>query len=127
MAKKQTPQKKTYDPQFKAEVAIMALSQMHTAEAVAKHFGVNKTQVNSWRNILKDNAAQLFVKGKHDLLPDNSEEVAELKRKIGHLVMENELLKKNHINARKASPGADRLQSHHVFHCSPVQNVFYSS
>ena len=94
MAKKATTQKKTYDPQFKAEVAIMALSQMHTAEAVAKHFGINKTQVNLWRNVLKENAAQLFIKGKYDLLPDNSEEVTQLKEIIGTLTVENSLLKK---------------------------------
>jgi transposase-like protein len=94
MAKKVTTQKKTYDPVFKAEVAIMALSQMHTAEAVAKHFGVNKTQVNSWRNLLKENAPQLFTKGKHDLLPDNSEEITQLKEIIGTLTVENSLLKK---------------------------------
>ncbi len=76
MAKRSTTQKKIYDAKFKAEFALMTLSELHTAEAVAKHFSVHKTQVASWRNILKENAAQLFVKGRHDLLPDNSEEIA---------------------------------------------------
>lgn len=94
MAKRTTTQKKIYDAKFKAEVALMALSELHTAEAVAKHFSVHKTQVASWRNILKENAAQLFVKGRHELLPDNSEEIGRYKEVIGDLTMENTLLKK---------------------------------
>jgi len=94
MTKKTTSPKKIYDARFKADVALMALSELHTADAVAKHFAVHKTQVNSWRNILKENAPQLFVKGKHELLPDNSEEIDRYKQLIGELTLENNLLKK---------------------------------
>jgi transposase-like protein len=94
MAKRTYTAKKIYDAKFKAEVALMALSELHTADAVAKHFAVHKTQVNSWRNVLKENAAQLFVKGKHELLPDNTDEIDGYKRIIGELTVENSLLKK---------------------------------
>ena len=94
MAKKVTNPRKIYDAKFKAEVALMALNQLHTAEAVAKHFGINKTQVNLWRNIARDNMASLFSKGKHEIYDDSKEEIARMKTLIGELTIENAVLKK---------------------------------
>ncbi|QJB35923.1 transposase [Chitinophaga oryzae] len=94
MAKKTTTPKKNYDAQFKAEVAIAALSGTVTTDGIARQFKVNKTQVNSWRNILKQNAPQLFTRGKQNVFVDHTEQIDELKRMIGELTMENNLLKK---------------------------------
>jgi len=86
--------KKNYDAPFKAKVALDALSQLHTADAVAKKYGVNKTQVNLWRNIIRDQAVTLFVKGKADVYDDKQSIIDEQQQVIGQLTMELSQLKK---------------------------------
>ncbi|RFM29264.1 transposase [Chitinophaga silvisoli] len=94
MAKTTKTPKKSYDPQFKAKVSIEALSQASTTEAVAKQFSINKTQANSWRNQLKDNAYTLFMKGKQEVYEDKQETIDNLQQLLGQEAMEIAQLKK---------------------------------
>ncbi len=91
---KKTP-KKTYTAEFKAKVVLQAISMQHTAEAIAKANGINKTQVNLWRNVIRDNAPTLFVKGKIDLIDNRQSIIEKQQAVIGHLTLENMQLKKS--------------------------------
>ena len=66
----------------------------HTAEAIAKANGINKTQVNLWRNVIRDNAPTLFIKGKIDLIDNRQSIIEEQQAVIGQLTLENMQLKK---------------------------------
>ncbi|SFW90168.1 IS3 family transposase [Chitinophaga sancti] len=97
MSKLKKTAKKSYDPVFKATVALEALSLLSTAEAVAKHHGVNKTQVNLWRNIIKEQAHTLFVKGRVDVYDDKQAIIDEQQQLIGQQALEINTLKKNTV------------------------------
>lgn len=80
-----------HSSEFKAKVALAALSEARTLAELASIYGVHPTQIARWKQELVANAPDLFGKGKKKT--DNHEsEVAELHRQIGKLKVENDFL-----------------------------------
>ena len=52
--------RKQFTNEFKAKVALAALKGDKTMSEPAGEFAVHPTQVSSWRNELKDRAAEVF-------------------------------------------------------------------
>jgi len=77
--------------EFKAKVALAALSETKTLAELSCEYGVHQTQITRWKQDLFANAPDLFGKGKKKEL-NHEAEVAELHRQIGKLKVENDFL-----------------------------------
>jgi transposase-like protein len=77
--------------EFKAKVALAALSETKTLAELSSEYGVHQTQITRWKQDLIANAPDLFGKGKKKEL-NHEAEVAELHRQIGKLKVENDFL-----------------------------------
>ena len=53
--------KRTYSPEFKAEVAIAALRTGGSLAQLSRDFGVHRNQVKEWKDRLIDRAGKLFA------------------------------------------------------------------
>ena len=86
------PQHRTrYSAEFKAKVALAALSGSKTLAELASEYKVHPTQISQWKQELAENASDLFGKGKKKEV-NHEAEVAELYRVIGKLKAENDFL-----------------------------------
>lgn len=86
-----TKHRNRHSAEFKAKVAMAALSEAKTLAELSSGYGVHQTRIARWKRELIANAPDLFGKGKKK--DDNHEaEVAELHRRIGKLKVENDFL-----------------------------------
>ena len=88
--------KTTYTPEYKLKVVLESFQRDTTIEAVRKKFNLSSTAIHTWRDEFKANAHHVFTlalkKKRTELLPGQSPD--ELKRLIGELTVQNEILKK---------------------------------
>ena len=80
-----------YSAEFKAKVALAAISGQKTLAELASEYQVHPTQISTWKQELIENASNLFGKGKKKEV-NHEAEVAELHRVIGKLKAENDFL-----------------------------------
>ena len=86
------PQHRTrHSAEFKAKVALGALSESKTLSELASEYRLHATQITRWKQELIENATDLFGKGKKKEV-NHEAEVAELHRQIGKLKVENDFL-----------------------------------
>ena len=86
------PQHRTHhSAEFKAKVALAALSESKTLAELATEYRVHPTQITRWKQDLIENASDLFGKGKKKEV-NHEAEVADLHRLIGKLKVENDFL-----------------------------------
>ena len=52
--------RRNHAPDFKAKVALAALSGNKTVAELSTEYGVHQTQINRWVKQLKDNAPEVF-------------------------------------------------------------------
>lgn len=92
--------KKTYPADFKAKVVLESLQRDTTLEAVCHKFGVSRAQLFRGRQEFQENVPDLFVDKRnprekaisHGYEPGESPD--ELKKIIGEVTVQNEILKK---------------------------------
>ena len=80
-----------HSAEFKAKVALAAISGLKTLSELSSEYKVHPTQITRWKQELIENAPDLFGKGKKKEV-DHTSEVAELHRVIGKLKAENDFL-----------------------------------
>ena len=86
------PQHRTrHSAEFKAKVALAAMSESKTLAELASDYQLHATQITRWKQELVENATDLFGKGKKKEV-NHEAEVAELHRQIGKLKVENDFL-----------------------------------
>jgi transposase-like protein len=85
--------RKRYNPQFKAKVALAALKNEETTSELSARFGVHPTMIASWKRTLLDGAPDIFDKGQKSR-KQTEEHVDELYKQIGRLKVERDFLSK---------------------------------
>ena len=87
MSKKRTQ----HSAQFKAKVALAALTNEETTAQLASRFNIHPTMISTWKRQLVDGASELFDKG-HKARKQVEAQADELYRQIGQLKVENDFL-----------------------------------
>lgn len=87
MSKKRTQ----HSAQFKAKVALAALTNEETTAQLASRFNIHPTMISTWKRHLVDGAPELFDKG-HKARNQIETQTDELYRQIGQLKVENDFL-----------------------------------
>ena len=84
--------RRRYTAEFKAEVALAALTERQPLAELAAHYQLSTTQITRWKLQLREQAAQVFAEtpAPGAVVPD----VEPLYAAIGRLQVENALLKK---------------------------------
>ena len=84
--------RRRYTAEFKAEVALAALTERQPLAELAAHYQLASAQISRWKLQLRQQAAQVFAEAPTPVaaVPD----VEPLYAAIGRLQMENALLKK---------------------------------
>ena len=87
--------RRTHSPEFKARVAMEAISGRKTIQEIAADHAIHPIQVSQWKRQLLDGASELFSRGKNTKDKEEGQaKEAELFQQIGRLQMELECLKK---------------------------------
>ena len=90
--------RRRYTAEFKAEVALAALTERQPLAELAAHYQVAVAQITRWKLQLREQAAQVFAEV--PVLGPAVPDVEPLYAAIGRLQMENALLKKTSVPCR---------------------------
>ena len=83
--------RKQHSAEFKAQVAMAALSGDKTLAELACEYGVHPTMISTWKQELVKNAKELFERGNKEAA-DPQAVIDNLYRKIGQLQIERDFL-----------------------------------
>jgi putative transposase len=93
-------EKKTYTADFKVKAVMESFQRDTTLEATCQKFGVSRSQLMRWRQEFQEKAPNVFVDKRNPKQKAISqgykpgESPDELKKIIGELTVQNEILKK---------------------------------
>ena len=89
--------KKQYSADFKAKVALEALSEHSTIQEIAKKYEVHPNLIGIWKRQILEKASSLFETNSKDKQAQGFKEKEDMYLKeIGHLQIEKEFLKKKY-------------------------------
>jgi transposase len=92
--------RKSYTPEFKLRVVLESMQRDTTQEEVCKKFGISSSLVHRWRTEFQQNGASVFYDKRNPKQKAQSQGYApgespeDLKKIIGELTVQNEILKK---------------------------------
>src|SRR5215472_5629971 len=92
--------RKSYTPEFKLKVVLESMQRDTTQEEVCKQFGIASSMLHRWRKEFQDHAASVFHEKRDPKQKAQSqgyepgESPDDLKKLIGELTVQNEILKK---------------------------------
>jgi transposase len=92
--------RKQYTSEFKLKVVLESLQRDTTLEEVRTKFGVTNSMIHRWRQEFQAKAADIFVDKRNPKQKAQAqgyapgESPADLKRLIGELTVQNDMLKK---------------------------------
>ncbi len=91
-----TNKKKQYTEAFKFKVALAALKGDKTISTLCKEFGLHESQINRWKNTVKEGGSDLFNQRKQniDKIEELNNQIKQLNEYIGEISVENKFLKK---------------------------------
>jgi len=86
--------RRNYSADFKARVALEALSGAYTLAELASKHKVHPNMITQWKRKAQEGIPDLFAKKSERKDTDRDQEVKELHAKIGQLTIENDFLAK---------------------------------
>ena len=92
--------RKQYTPEFKVKVVLESLQRETTLEEVRTKFGVSTSMIHRWRQEFQARAADIFLDKRNPRQKAQAagyapgESPDDLKKIIGELTVQNEILKK---------------------------------
>ena len=86
--------RKQYNPDFKARVAMEAIKGEETIAELAIRFEVHPTQINKWKKELEAGAANIFGADPNKKIKDEKGLINQLYQQIGQLKVDKDFLKK---------------------------------
>ncbi len=87
--------RRRFSAEFKAKVALAALTERETIAALASRYGVHPNQISKWKQQVKENAAELFGRGSGEVEPAALEKATSpLYEEIGRLKVEADFLRR---------------------------------
>ena len=84
--------RKQHSAEFKARVAMAALSGEKSLAELSSEFGVHPTMISTWKQELMKRANELFACGNKAPVEDVQKVIDDLHRKIGQLQVERDCL-----------------------------------
>lgn len=85
--------RRNHSPEFKAKVALDAVTGDLTMAELVKKYDVHANQITDWKKQLLSGASDVFGKGAQKA-EDGEKTIQELHAKIGQLTMENDFLER---------------------------------
>jgi transposase len=86
--------RRRFSAEFKARVALEALSGEHTLSELASKYGVHPNQISQWKKQAKEGIVASFSGKAHSGQQDSEAQIKELHAKIGQLTVEKDFLQK---------------------------------
>jgi putative transposase len=86
--------KNSYDSDFKLRIVLESFQRDTTIENVKIRYGVSTTAINKWRKQFRENAHLAFEAKKKTQKSAEKDSPEYLKKIIGEITVENEILKK---------------------------------
>jgi len=86
--------RRTFSAEFKARVALEALSGAYTLAELAKKHDVHPNMISQWKKTAEGNLPQLFARKSDRSAEVHDAEIKELHAKIGQLTVERDFLSK---------------------------------
>lgn len=86
--------RRTFSAEFKARVALEALSGAHTLAELAKKHDVHPNMISQWKKTAEANLPALFARKNDTTEAARESEIKELHAKIGQLMVERDFLSK---------------------------------
>jgi transposase len=86
--------RRRFGAEFKAKVALEALSERQTLSELAEKYGIHPNQISAWKKQLLQDSAELFKRGPDKAQKDQSELIDELYKRLGQQQVELDWLKK---------------------------------
>jgi len=99
--------RKTYTPEFKLKVVLESMQRDTTQEAVCKRFGISSSMLHRWKKEFQQNTTSVFYDKRDPKQKaqaqgyEPGESPDDLKKIIGELTVQNEILKKVSGRLRK--------------------------
>ena len=87
-------QRRIFSAEFKARVAIEAMSGAYTMAELSSKHKVHANMISQWKRKAQESMPDLFAKKTERQDTDREAEVKELHAKIGQLTIENDFLSK---------------------------------
>jgi transposase len=97
--------RKQHSAQFKAQVAMAAMSGEKTLAELSAEYGVHPTMISTWKQELARRAGELFERGVQKAEGDQQKTIDELYRQIGQLKVERDFLAGQPAISRRAKGG----------------------
>ncbi len=86
--------RRKFSPEFKARVALDAMSGEHTIAELASKYSVHPNQISNWKKQAKEGMVASFSGKAQNDQQVNEAQIKELHAKIGQLTIENDFLQK---------------------------------
>lgn len=97
--------RKQHSAQFKAQVAMAAMSGEKTLAELSVEYGVHQTMISTWKQELARRAGELFERSAKKAEEGQQKTIDELYRQIGQLKVERDFLAGQPAISRRAKGG----------------------